>query len=109
MKYPIKFEVVNPLGMGLRAFIVPFRGRDFKVVTGIYQSDRGTWEHISVSLKNRNPNWDEMCHMKNLFWEKEDQCIQFHPRETEYVNLHNHALHIWKPPMHVQNLLDCKV
>ena len=29
------------------------------------------WEHVSVSLANRCPNWPEMCARKSLFWEPE--------------------------------------
>lgn len=25
------------------------------------------WEHVSVSLKHRCPNWEEMCMIKDLF------------------------------------------
>ena len=56
------------------------------------------WEHVSVSLVNCNacPSWDEMCLVKNLFWENE--CvIQYHPPHTDYVNIHPGCLHLWRP------------
>lgn len=106
MKYPIEFEVANPFG--LRSFLVPYKSYEFKVVCGVYPTDDGTWEHISVALKNRNPNWDEMCYMKDLFFEDEDECIQFHPKKSQYVNLHNHCLHIWKPPAHISAMMSAK-
>ena len=34
-------------------------------------SDEWRWEHVSVSTKNRTPNWYEMDFIKDLFW-KED-------------------------------------
>ncbi len=27
------------------------------------------WEHVSVSAGDRIPTWDEMCNVKNLFFE----------------------------------------
>ena len=27
----------------------------------------GGWEHVSVSLRNRCPTWDEMCLVKDIF------------------------------------------
>ena len=27
----------------------------------------GGWEHVSVSLQNRCPTWDEMCRIKDIF------------------------------------------
>jgi len=55
------------------------------------------WEHVSVSLKNRCPNWPEMSFIKDLFWDEEDQVVQYHPPKSEYVNCHPHCLHLWRP------------
>lgn len=63
------------------------------------------WEHVSLSVayKNRKkklvprlPTWTEMCQIKNMFWDKEEVVIQFHPAESEYVNTHNYVLHLWR-------------
>lgn len=59
-----------------------------------------TWEHVSVSTALRCPTWDEMCMVKSLFWDREDVVVQYHPRESEYVNLHEFCLHLWRP-LHV--------
>jgi hypothetical protein len=55
------------------------------------------WEHVSISTVDRVPNWAEMCLVKSLFWDGEDVVIQFHPREKDYVNVHHHTLHLWRP------------
>lgn len=34
----------------------------------IIASWAGGWEHVSVSLRNRCPTWDEMCLVKDIFW-----------------------------------------
>ena len=60
-------------------------------------SDGGGWEHVSVSLEYRCPTWDEMCFVKDIFWEPEECVIQYHPPASEYVNNHQFALHLWKP------------
>jgi hypothetical protein len=54
------------------------------------------WEHVSVSGKNRPPNWQEMCFVKNLFWEDEECVVQFHPPNSRYVNCHPNCLHLWR-------------
>ena len=61
-------------------------------------SDGGGWEHVSVSLikQKRTPTWDEMCAIKDLFWGPEDVVVQYHPRRSEYVNLHPYCLHLWR-------------
>ena len=56
----------------------------------------GGWEHVSVSLRNRCPTWDEMCLVKDIFWRDDECVVQFHPLKNEYVNLHPYCLHLWK-------------
>ena len=55
------------------------------------------FEHLSVSMPNRTPSWEQMCMMKDVFWNEDEVCMQLHPKKEEYVNNHNHCLHIWKP------------
>lgn len=55
------------------------------------------WEHVSVSCRNRCPNWLEMNFVKGLFWRDDETVIQFHPAKSEYVNQHPYCLHLWKP------------
>jgi hypothetical protein len=58
------------------------------------------WEHVSVHAyrgrKSRTPTWKEMNYVKRLCWDGEDVVVQFHPRESEYVNCHPHVLHLWR-------------
>jgi hypothetical protein len=59
--------------------------------------DNMDWEHVSVSLTNRCPNWPEMCFIKDLFWSDDEVVMQLHPAKKDYVNLHDYCLHLWKP------------
>ena len=56
----------------------------------------GGWEHVSVSYRRRCPTWDEMCRVKEMFFNPEEVAVQYHPRESEYVNRHPYCLHIWR-------------
>ncbi len=58
------------------------------------------WEHVSISLEDRCPTWDEMCWIKSLFWNPEETVMQLHPPESRYVNQHPFCLHLWKPQRH---------
>lgn len=66
-------------------------------------SDGLGWEHVSVHAyrydgrQQRTPSWSEMCFVKRLCWDAEDEVIQFHPRQSEYVNFHPFTLHLWRP------------
>jgi hypothetical protein len=58
------------------------------------------WEHVSVSVVThkgtRLPTWNEMCRVKDLFWEDTETVVQFHPPKADYVNTHPHVLHLWR-------------
>ena len=53
------------------------------------------WQHVSVSVKNKTPSWDDMCKIKDLFWDDNEIVIQFHPKKEDYVNNHKYCLHLW--------------
>ena len=56
------------------------------------------WEHVSVCPFNGSmPTWDDMCFIKDMFWNEEDCVIQYHPPKSEYVNNMPNCLHLWKP------------
>lgn len=59
--------------------------------------DNKGWEHVSVSMKNRCPNWPEMNFVKELFWEDDECVMQLHPPKKDYVNCHPYCLHLWRP------------
>lgn len=55
------------------------------------------WEHLSVSMPGKTPSWEQMCRMKDIFWNDDETCVEYHPKKEDYVNNHEHCLHIWKP------------
>ncbi len=54
------------------------------------------WEHVSVSLADRTPTWEEMEFVKDLFWAGHETVVQFHPAKGAKVNYHPNCLHLWK-------------
>jgi len=62
----------------------------------VLASDGGGWEHVSVSRRDRCPTWEEMCQVKEMFWDDEDCVIQYHPPKSEWVNNHPNCLHLWR-------------
>lgn len=55
------------------------------------------FEHCSVSMPTRCPSWEQMCSIKDAFWNDDEVCMQLHPAKKNYVNNHPYCLHIWKP------------
>lgn len=80
------------------AFSIPFQGRTLTVIAsdGTGLNARPVWEHVSISLPNRCPNWPETCMIKGLFWGDDETVIQFHPDKAHYINNHPYCLHLWR-------------
>jgi hypothetical protein len=82
------FDLPGPCGE--RLVIIADDGRDPDPLLG-------GWKHVSVSTRRRNPNWQEMCWVKDLFWDPEDCVVQYHPPRSVYVSHHPYCLHLWRP------------
>lgn len=71
----------------------------------IASSDFG-WDHVSVSLPNRCPNWPEMEQIRRLFFKDDEAVMQFHAPVADYVDGsyrgHPYCLHLWRP--HADNI-----
>ena len=96
-----KYRLKGPYGFdgdsGNGYFKVYVQGRSFFVIA----SDGGGWDHVSVSPGNPKrkacPTWDEMCAIKDMFFEEEETVVQYHPPKSDYVNNHPYCLHLWRP------------
>ena len=84
-------------------FLIPYNGAQLRVIAtdGDYLvvglTKDYAWEHVSVSLENRCPTWEEMSFVKNLFWKDDETVIQFHVPKPSHVNFHPFCLHLWRP------------
>ena len=82
------------------AFRIPVSGFKFLNMF-IIASDGMDWEHVSIHLSDgimgSTPTWDDMCKIKDMFWDEEDCVVQYHPPKSKYVNVHKHTLHLWRP------------
>ena len=82
---------------GNGVFKVFVSGRSFHVIV----SNGGGWDHVSVTpcnLKRKTcPTWEEMCAIKNMFFNEDEIAIEYHPAKEDYVNMHPYCLHLWKP------------
>jgi hypothetical protein len=74
-----------------------FPPNDPKAYFCVIASDGMGWDHVSVSIQDRCPTWEEMNHVKGIFWSDSDCVVQYHPPKKNYVNTHPHCLHLWRP------------
>jgi hypothetical protein len=92
-------EWSSSYGDDFGAFVIPGPcGRDVRVIASPGDASESIpWEHVSVSLSNRCPNWSEMCFVKSLFWDDEEAVMQLHPPRSTWINNHEYCLHLWRP------------
>lgn len=108
MKFPEAFRSKHPLGFPHKRgdnfgwFMVPhpkkgtmIDGKFTPIFFAIQADDQTNWGHVSVSLSNRTPTWDEMVFIKNLFWNDDETVVQYHPPKKDYVNIAENCLHLW--------------
>lgn len=60
----------------------------------VIASQGGAWDHVSVSRRNRCPNWPEMDHVRKLFFEACETVMQLHVPSEENINNHPNCLHL---------------
>jgi hypothetical protein len=96
---PNEFRTVHPVkgwsegNEGFFLIRIPRKLDRLRVIA----SDGLGWDHVSISLPNRCPTWEEMCFVKSIFWDEDDLVIQYHPPKSDYINFHPHTLHLWRP------------
>lgn len=80
------------------SFRIPLSSHDIALVIADNGMQNRDWEHVSISLPdcNRCPTWNEMCEIKDMFFDDEEAVFQIHPPKSEYVSFHEYCLHLWK-------------
>lgn len=87
-------------------FIIPVGEDTWALVISAPGCEEMPWDHVSArigykkyhgKLAERVPTWDEMCLLKEIFWNDDETVMQLHPKASDYVNHHPLVLHLWKP------------
>jgi len=76
-------------------FVVPYKNVELRIIA----TDYAGWDHVSVSLKDRTPTWEEMDYIKRMFFRQDEIAIQYHMPERDHINIHPNCLHLWRPHM----------
>jgi hypothetical protein len=76
-------------------FVLMHKGAELRMMSGGEAHEGMPWEHVSVSLHDRCPTWDEMSLVKDLFWLPTETVIQFHPPKVKHINFMEYCLHLW--------------
>lgn len=65
----------------------------------VWGRNEGGYEHVSVSPRKKYniPTWNDMAFLKDIFFYDEEEAYQIMPKKSEYVNISENCLHLWKP------------
>lgn len=55
------------------------------------------WDHVSVSLVDRCPVWEEMEHVRSIVFLPEETAMQLHVPDSDHISHHPNCLHMWRP------------
>lgn len=85
-------------GKGLTGFVRLIRSgrpRNYSLVIGC---DEEGMEHASISCMDMShiPGWEELCELKDIVWKDEEECYQVFPKKSQYVNIMENCMHIWR-------------
>ena len=94
---PRTLQLLGPKGgnHGNGFFHVPTE--DHKYLLRVMASDGMGWDHVSVSLPDRCPNWDEMSLVHRMFFKPTEEAMQLHVPVKDHVCHHPYCLHLWRP------------
>ncbi len=97
-------RVLPPAWKRLEAFQMPGgeaaavykRKGGVRVLFSVDDMPTGVWLHASCSRPNKLPSWDDLREVKDLFIGRNVFAVQILPPEKDYVNAHEHCLHLWR-------------
>ena len=90
----IKGELVPMFRTNTKSYIVKHRGVKLMYIVG---ENENSWEHVSVSRDDcKTPTWEQMCKVKETFWNDDEVVLQFHSRKDEGIGKIE-TLHLWRP------------
>jgi hypothetical protein len=69
--------------------------KGWRAIKVIASADEG-WDHVSVSLDDRTPTWDEMEFIRKKFFKPDEVVVQFHVPASQHINCHPYCLHMWR-------------
>jgi hypothetical protein len=75
------------------SFTFKWNGNVLRVIA----ASGGGWDHVSVSLRDRCPTWEEMEVVAHAFFKDDEVAMQLHLPAADHINHHPFTLHWWRP------------
>lgn len=65
------------------------------IVSAQVEEDGLAWLHVSLSRRRRDPSYEDVRIVKDLFVGRDRTAVQVFPSADRHVNIHPHCLHLW--------------
>lgn len=65
----------------------------------ISRNNKYGYEHVSISIKHKFgiPSREDICMLKDIFFGDEEEVYYIHTKKSEYMNISENCLYLWKP------------
>lgn len=71
---------------------------DMRVIASLDETPHGKLLHVSLSYLDKDPSWAEIRAVRDAFFPADVDAMMMLPQAQDYVNVHQHAFHIWQTP-----------
>lgn len=88
-----KPEQYGPQGIHLK--MLTGAGEKGSIIVTQADHDDVEWIHASIALVDRDPTYAELALLARAVFGRRRWSYQVFAPETEHVNIHQHALHVW--------------
>ena len=87
---------VEPFGpMGVRSKVTAKDGARGSVIITQAEHEDQEWVHVSLAFVDRDPTYLELAALHRAVFGRKRFSYQAFAPESEHVNIHEHALHLW--------------
>ena len=92
-------KLIHP-GHGIYSGMVTLKNCKASVIFGY--NENNLMEHVSISPNNKKYwlSWNDMCEVKDMFFNPNEMVVQIHPTADRYLHGfgdRENILHLWRP------------
>lgn len=90
--HPDNWQAFGPAGFTID---ITLDGRGSVIVSQSDHEDGNEWLHASIAFQNFTPRYIDLTTLKEAVFGPNRYAYQVFAPDTEHVNIHEHALHLW--------------
>ena len=95
---------IQPVNLKMGKFVISANScliklPDCGTCSCVWSDNEEGYEHVSIAPRKqfKMPSWEDMAKLKDIFFKDDEEAYQIMPKKSEYVNLKENCLHLWRP------------